>query len=131
MLANNAPTTESIKSLIDNIENKHVELPEFQREFVWDIEQTYDLFDSLVKDIFVGSLIYGIPSFEITVRELDDRPRKTHGNKRASLKTYSYSKEDIDKKVKDGKFRILLDGQQRVTAIYRALRGIDEVWFIS
>src|SRR5271167_1850038 len=38
---------------------------EFQRNFVWDIEKTFDLFDSFVRDIFVGSLIYGIPSKRI------------------------------------------------------------------
>jgi hypothetical protein len=67
--------TESIVQLVDDINRGAVALPEFQRDFVWDIEKTYDLFDSFARDIFVGSLIYGIPSFEITVRELDRRAR--------------------------------------------------------
>jgi len=124
-----AQRTESIKNLVDNVASSNVVLPEFQRDFVWDISKTYDLFDSLIRDIFIGSIIYGIPSFEITVREVDTRPRKGDGSKR-KLKISSFNKYEIDEKVKVGNFRLLLDGQQRVTSIYRALKGIDSVWII-
>jgi uncharacterized protein with ParB-like and HNH nuclease domain len=77
--------TESIAVLVGDIVSDRVALPEFQRDFVWDIEKTFDLFDSFVRDIFVGSLIYGIPSFEITVRELDKRPRTGKGTRILSL----------------------------------------------
>lgn len=66
---------------MDEIRLKKIVLPEFQRDFVWDEPKTYDLFDSLIRDIFIGSLIYGIPSFELTVRELDTRPRKGNGSR--------------------------------------------------
>jgi uncharacterized protein with ParB-like and HNH nuclease domain len=92
-----------------------VALPEFQRDFVWDIEKTFDLFDSFVRDIFVGSLIYGVPSFEITVRELDRRPRSGRGS-RARFKLSSYTREEIENRVKVNGFRLLLDGQQRATS---------------
>jgi hypothetical protein len=124
----NTPKTESIKNIMINIKSGDMVLPEFQRDFVWDLGKTYDLFDSLVKDIFIGSIIYGIPSFEITVRELDNRPRKGVGSQK-KLKLESYSIEQIDSKVKTGSFKIILDGQQRITSVYRALSGTDEVWF--
>jgi len=54
--------TQSLKQLILDIDDKKIFLPEFQRDFVWEISKTYDLFDSLVKDIFIGAIIYGIPS---------------------------------------------------------------------
>ncbi|MBS0244596.1 MAG: DUF262 domain-containing protein, partial [Proteobacteria bacterium] len=98
--------TESIARLVEDIINERVALPEFQRDFVWDVEKTFDLFDSFVKDIFVGSLIYGVPSFEITVRELDRRPRSGKGS-RARLKLFSFSREEIEKKVKLSGFRLL------------------------
>lgn len=123
-------STESIKNLIEAIDKKTVALPEFQRDFVWEIGKTYDLFDSLTRDIFIGSIIYGIPTFEVTVRELDNRPRKTEGKKRKKLVAHSYTKEEIQTKIQVNSFRLILDGQQRVTSIYRALKGIDEVWFI-
>lgn len=121
--------TESLAQLVDDISRDAVALPEFQRDFVWDIEKTYDLFDSFAKDIFIGSLIYGIPSFEITVREIDKRPRSGKGS-RAKLRLSSYTKKDVEKRVKVNGFRLLLDGQQRATSIFRALTGVDEIYFV-
>ncbi|GAB6152946.1 DUF262 domain-containing protein [Desulfosporosinus burensis] len=125
-----AQSSESMKNMMDTIDKKRVMLPEFQRDFVWEMGKTYDLFDSLVRDIFVGSIIYGIPSFEVTVREIDNRPRKMSGKKRKSLEVFSYSKEEIGTKVDVEHFRLILDGQQRITSLYRAIKGTDEVWCI-
>lgn len=121
--------TESIIGIIEMIDSKCITLPEFQRNFVWDISRTYELFDSFVKDVFVGSIIYGIPSFELTVRELDTRPRSGKGS-RAKLTNTFLSQQEIRNKVQTGNFRLVLDGQQRITSIYRALKGIDSVWVI-
>ena len=121
--------TESIKDLIKNIDKKNVTLPEFQRDFVWGIERTLDLFDSLAKNIFIGAIIYGKPSFEITVREIDNRPRKGPGSRR-KLENLFISVDDAKKKSEINNFRLILDGQQRITSIYRALKGIDDVWLI-
>ncbi|MCP4612687.1 MAG: DUF262 domain-containing protein [Planctomycetes bacterium] len=51
--------TESIKNMVESIDNRSIVLPEFQQNFVWDVAKTYDLLDSLVRDVFIGSLIYG------------------------------------------------------------------------
>jgi uncharacterized protein with ParB-like and HNH nuclease domain len=64
--------SESIKTLVDQIDADRLVLPEFQRDFKWDLKRTYDLFDSIVRDVFIGPLIYGIPSFPITTRAVDD-----------------------------------------------------------
>lgn len=130
MNENNRQNTESIIDIVKEIDKKQIVLPDFQRDFVWDESKTYELFDSLVRDIFIGSIIYGIPSFEIAVREIDTRPRKTKGKKRESLKTLFFTKEQINEKVKVGNFRAVLDGQQRITSIYRALKKFDNVWLI-
>jgi uncharacterized protein with ParB-like and HNH nuclease domain len=121
--------TESLSRLVHDIDKGAVALPEFQRDFVWEIEKTLDLFDSFVRDIFVGALIYGVPSFEITVRELDPRPRSGKGSRR-KLALTSFTRPEIDRRVKTHGFRLLLDGQQRATSIYRALKGIDEIYFV-
>jgi|GEM_PF-583693 len=125
-----AQRTESIRDMIEGIDQGEVVLPEFQRDFVWEVEKTYDLFDSLARDVFIGSLIYGIPSFEITVREIDSRPRKQKGKRRASLTKYNYTLDEVNAKVKTGGFRLILDGQQRLTSMYRGLHGHDNVWLI-
>lgn len=87
------------------------------------------MFDSLVKGIFVGSIIYGKPAFGITVRELDKRPRRGKGS-RAKLSVDSFTKEEVEQKANVENFRLILDGQQRVTSIVRALKGIDNIWFV-
>jgi hypothetical protein len=124
--------TQSIKDLINDIDGQKVFLPEFQRDFVWEISKTYDLFDSLIKDIFIGAIIFGIPSFDIAIREIDNRKKITKGKKRPTLAVRTISKKEIEQINKvGGNFRLILDGQQRSTSIYRALKGTDEVWFIA
>lgn len=125
--------TQSLKNLIIDIENQKIFLPEFQRDFVWEISKTYDLFDSLIKDIFIGAIIYGIPSFDIAIREIDNRKKVTKGKKRPPLEIKTITKEEIEKlhRLNKNNFRLVLDGQQRTTSLYRALKGTDEVWFIS
>ncbi|MDK2011839.1 MULTISPECIES: DUF262 domain-containing protein [unclassified Deinococcus] len=123
-------SSESLKSLVDHIDRPSpvILLPEFQRDFVWEVEQTHALFDSLVRGIFVGSIIYGKPSFEMTLRNIDDRPRKGKGKNKKILPRH-YSEEEIKRESQLNGLKIVLDGQQRVTSVYRALKGIDKVYF--
>jgi len=125
--------TQSLENLIKDIDAGKIVLPEFQRDFVWEISKTYDLFDSLVKDIFVGAIIYGIPSFEIAVREVDNRPKAAKGKRRPALVVKTITMQEILKRQKLDKanFRLALDGQQRITSIFRAIKGIDPVWFVA
>lgn len=137
----NEAKTGSIDRMIDEIDQGIIQIPEFQRDFVWEVDKTYDLFDSLISDIFIGAIIFGVPSFEITARQIDASPRKRKkgGKKKtpsqvASEEATTYSKNDIDRKKQTGGFRLILDGQQRLTSLYRALKKrpdnteIDTVW---
>src|SRR6266513_3058765 len=72
--------TESLLEIVRGIDKKSIMLPEFQRDFRWELDQTYDLFDSLIHEIFIGTLIYGKPSFGMTVREIYKRSRKGKGS---------------------------------------------------
>lgn len=119
--------TESLLEIVHGIEKKTIMLPEFQRDFRWELDQTYDLFDSLIHEIFIGTLIYGKPSFGMTVRELDTRPRKGKGST-AKLSTLSFTTAEIAIKAQTQNFRIVLDGQQRITSIYRAITGADSIY---
>ena len=123
-----ATKSESINKIVDEIKNTHVVLPEFQRDFVWDISRTFDLFDSIFKEIFIGTIIYGIPSFEITCREIDIRPRKRTDRRRRSLEHFNLTPNNSSERINIK--RLILDGQQRMTAIYRAIKGHDDVWII-
>jgi uncharacterized protein with ParB-like and HNH nuclease domain len=106
--------TESLLDIIDGIQAKTTMLPEFQRDFRWELDQTYDLFDSLIRDIFIGTLIYGKPAFAMTLREIDTRPRKGKGSN-AQLTTVDLSASEIRKRVQTENLRVVLDGQQRIT----------------
>lgn len=121
--------TESLLDIVRDIKGRTLLLPEFQRDFRWELTQTYDLFDSLISEIFIGTIIYGKPSFGMTLREIDDRPRKGTGS-RTQLRMDSYSKEELETKSRTQNLRIVLDGQQRITSIYRALTGVDTVYLI-
>jgi len=125
--------TESLLDIVRGIENRTIMLPEFQRDFRWELEQTYDLFDSLIREIFIGTIIYGKPSFGMTLREIDIRPRKSKGKGKGSnaqLATHNLSTAEILKQAQTKNLRIVLDGQQRITAIYRAMTGKDNVYII-
>lgn len=86
----------SIESILSWIRQGEIAIPEIQRPFVWDSTKVRDLIDSLYKGYPVGYLI-------------------TWRNPDVKLKDGSSS---------FGK-RILIDGQQRVTALTAALLGYE------
>src|SRR5215204_1889400 len=125
----NQSQTESLLDIVRSIHGETLLLPEFQRDFRWEMDQTYDLFDSLIREIFIGTVIYGKPGFGMTLRQIDDRPRKGKGS-RSTLRMRHYPKEEIVAKSQTQNFRIILDGQQRITSIFRALTGADSVFLV-
>ena len=80
------------------IKTNEIAIPEIQRPFVWDATQVRDLLDSLLKGYPVGYLI-------------------SWKNPNVHLK---------DGSISTGK-RILIDGQQRVTALMAAILGYEVV----
>jgi hypothetical protein len=84
-----------ISTILTWVKSKEIAIPEIQRPFVWDSSQVRDLLDSLYKGYPVGYLI-------------------SWNNPTVRLK---------DGGLASGK-RILIDGQQRVTALMAALLGI-------
>jgi hypothetical protein len=125
----NQSQTESLLEIVRSIKRETLLLPEFQRDFRWEMDQTYDLFDSLIREIFIGTIIYGKPGFGMTLRQIDDRPRKGKGS-RTPLQSRYYDKEEMVNKSLTQNLRIILDGQQRITSIYRALIGVDNVFLV-
>src|SRR5262245_62481654 len=108
----NQSQTESLLDIVRSVQGETLLLPEFQRDFRWEMDQTYDLFDSLIREIFIGTIIYGKPGFEMTLRQVDDRPRKGPGS-RARLRMRHYMKDEIVTRSRTQNLRIFLDGQQR------------------
>src|SRR5262245_34213961 len=91
-------TPQSIETLLTFIKSGEIAIPEIQRPFVWDATKVRNLLDSLLEGYPVGYLI-------------------AWKNPAIRLKDGTSS---------SGK-RILIDGQQRVTALMAALLGREVV----
>lgn len=91
----------SVETLVGDIERGALRLPEMQRGYVWRATQVRDLLDSLYR---------GYPSGNILVWETDGA---TH------LRDMAVQQEDVA----STQFRLLLDGQQRLTSLSAILRG--------
>ena len=89
--------TETVQTLLTEIKNREIVLPEFQREFTWKRDQSRDLVDSLLKAYPVGSLLVW-------------RTKKVPALK---------NMPDFEA---NGRVKVLLDGQQRLTSLYMLTR---------
>ncbi len=113
-MAFEAPIT--IKEITDDIHINKYLLPAIQREFVWNIQQIELLFDSLMRDYPIGSFLFWHVDkdnkknyqFYECMREYHERDKRHN------------PKADIGG---DGDIIAIVDGQQRLTALYLGLRG--------
>jgi len=106
----------TIKETIESLHRKRYLLPAIQREFVWDPEQIIRLFDSLMRGYTISSFLFwnvnktkvGEFQFYEFIREYHERDN-TH-NPKANVT----GEEEVT---------AILDGQQRLTALYIGLKG--------
>lgn len=106
---------ESIRKILDYLNNPSEDggfwLPNIQRSFVWKEEQICRLFDSILREYPMGTLL-------IWKTNSDIKRRKFIDNWDASLKLSSfYVPEDTNKKC------LVLDGQQRLQSLFIGLMG--------
>jgi len=106
----------SIKQAIDKIDYNQYLLPAIQREFVWNTGQIELLFDSLMRNYPIGSLLMWKVQGD----------NKTDHRYYSVLKTYrekynTHCQEVNTSSIPD--FEAVLDGQQRLTALYIGLKG--------
>ena len=90
---------------MSELDTGQIKLPMFQREFVWDKEQSAKLIDSILRGFPIGTFI-----FWRTREEL--RSYKEVGNH----KLPATPKGDF--------VQYILDGQQRITSLYAIRKGI-------
>jgi hypothetical protein len=100
------PDSKKYTDLISEIQKGQIKIPKFQRDFVWSIEKTAKLLDSILKGYPIGTFIL----WETNER-LNDI--KDIGN----LKLPPVP-DDI-------KVQYVLDGQQRITSLYAAFLGAN------
>ena len=93
------------EALFVEIDSGQIKLPMFQREFVWEKEQSSKLIDSILKGFPIGTFI-----FWKTKEEL--RSYKEVGNHK------------LPETDKGDYVQYILDGQQRITSLYAIRKGI-------
>ena len=101
----------SIKQAIDKIDFNHYLLPSIQREFVWGSGQIELLFDSLMRNYPIGSLLMW------KVQGVNKTDHRFYSVLKNYREKYSiHCKEVNTNSIAD--FEAVLDGQQRLTALY-------------
>ena len=105
------PDSKKYTDLISEIQKWHIKIPKFQRDFVWSIDKTANLLDSILKWYPIGTFIL----WETNER-LNDI--KNIGN------------INLPEIPDDTKVQYVLDWQQRITSLYAAFLGakIQKEW---
>jgi len=99
------PQGPQFRSVMSEIENGIIKIPQFQRDFVWSREKSAKLLDSIVKGYPIGTFILWKTKEQLrTVRNIGgaNLPQTPKGD---------YAKQ-------------VLDGQQRLTSLYAAVNGL-------
>lgn len=95
----------SVSEILLMVGKGEIAVPDFQRDFVWEPVQVVELLDSVSKDWPIGAILLLEGPQPFDVRPIDDGPEV----EARSVKLY------------------LLDGQQRVTSLWHALRDRSEI----
>jgi hypothetical protein len=98
------PDSKKYSDLISEIQKGIIKIPKFQREFVWSIDKTAGLLDSILKGYPIGTFILWQTSERIN-------DIKNVGNL------------DIPDTPEGTKVQYVLDGQQRITSLFAAYLG--------
>lgn len=98
------PDSRKYQDLINDIDKGIIKIPKFQREFVWPIEKTAALLDSIVKGYPIGTFIIWKTDHRMgDVKNIGNIP--------------------LPATPKDRQVEYVLDGQQRMTSLFAAFRG--------
>ncbi len=91
-----------LKDLLDDVEEGKIQLPDFQRGWVWDDDRIKGLLVSISRQFPVGAIMTLDADGEVQFQKRPIEGVTLNGNERLE--------------------RYLLDGQQRLTSLYQALR---------
>ncbi|HET8565011.1 MAG TPA: DUF262 domain-containing protein [Solirubrobacterales bacterium] len=105
---------QSLSFLLEQINNRSLAIPDFQRNFVWDAAATQDLIASIGSRYPAGTLLFldqqGASKAHFKPRQFEGAPELDGAEPQT----------------------LVLDGQQRLTALYQALYGVgDYVYYVD
>lgn len=108
----------SIKKVVQMISDNELLLPHIQRPFVWKQDRNHNqvkrFLDSILRSYPFGTLLFWITKDDIQIRRFTEDYRDGMDVKDSYIKSSEY---------KDRKKILVLDGQQRLQALYIALKG--------
>lgn len=108
----------TIASAMEKISINEYLLPAFQRRYTWDTEQIEKLFDSIMKGYPINSMLFWCVK----------KSQASKWNFYQFLRNYrEYYTTNIEDNTKKNDFIAVLDGQQRLTSLYLALRSTYEI----
>jgi hypothetical protein len=100
------PTHARYTNLLSDIEKGHIKIPQFQRDFVWSLEKSAALLDSVIKGYPIGTFIFWATRDRLrSVRDL------------GGIKLPDPKDGDV--------VSFVLDGQQRLTSLFATLKGLS------
>ncbi|MBS0661260.1 MAG: DUF262 domain-containing protein [Verrucomicrobia bacterium] len=103
------PNPLETRSLVEDAEKGKLALPEFQRDFIWNPADVAELLRTIARDWPAGTFLLLEGPQEFACKALDGAPPVS-------------SKPEL----------LILDGQQRMTALYQAMTdSSDEVYYIN
>src|SRR5437867_3337519 len=93
------PEKKTVRQLTELAMHGELGIPDFQREFIWDRQDVSELFESVLRGYYVGSLLFWV------------------ANEQQDLQSYPVRGVDIPLERFDPRY-LVLDGQQRVSSFY-------------
>ncbi len=100
------PSTKQFSSLMDDVSTGRLKIPQFQREFVWELKRSAELLDSVIKGYPIGTFIFW----------------KTKERLRSLRNIGNLSLPETEK----GDYvNFVLDGQQRITCLFATFKGVE------
>jgi uncharacterized protein with ParB-like and HNH nuclease domain len=106
----------SVADAIEKIEYNQYLLPAIQRDFVWSHHKIEVLFDSLMQGYPIGSMLLW------RVEGKNTQNQRFYGILRKYRERYQIRSEEVSTN-NIPSFEVVLDGQQRLTALYLGLKG--------
>ena len=107
-MSNIEPGNQRLLYLRGDVEAGRIKIPQFQRDFVWDVEKAAGLIDSIIRGYPVGALIYWRTA---------ERLREVRNLGRLEFPEAGRGEQ----------VNYVLDGQQRLTSILAALNELNVV----
>lgn len=109
-----------IKQLINEMEESKMIIPSFQRDYEWEKEQIEALFDSLLRDLPINSILLWMLNGE----DINDKNKVPFDfyQFNSNFEKYYSTNNILTTKTRD-EYKVVIDGQQRLTSLYIGFAG--------